>query len=342
MKTLKKELVLRALVNEKKSTSSLALELSLSEPTVKRYLSQYIAEGLVTATKFGRKVHYSLSVKGRLFLDFELNTYFSREQDERLAQTHFNFELIDGLNDIDLFSPHELTELNDRQKEFRVRVSELSNTAYKKEMERLGIDLSWKSSQIEGNTYTLLETEDLLKNKNLAKGKTRDEAIMLLNHKEALDVIASDPDFFKELTIGKIENIHSILIQELDVERNIRKRRVAITGTNYVPLDNEFNIREALQMACDLINSKSNVFEKAFLCLLLIAYIQPFTDGNKRTSRILANAVLLSQGYCPMSFRTVSSLEYKMGMLLFYEQNTIGPFKRIFIDQFKFSTANYF
>ena len=141
---------------------------------------------------------------------------------------------------------------------------------------------------------------------------------------------------------SKIENIHSILIKELGVDRNIRKRKVGISGTNYRPLDNEFQILEALSDMCELVNGKDNVFEKALLLLVLISYIQPFVDGNKRTARIVSNAILLSQNYCPISFRTVDSVEYKKAMLLFYEQNNISSIKEIFNDQFKFAVNTYF
>lgn len=138
----------------------------------------------------------------------------------------------------------------------------MTELEYRKEMERLGVDLSWKSSQIEGNTYSLLETERLLKDKQTASGKTKEEAIMLLNHKDALDFVLDVPDYLKELSVHRIENIHSILTKELEVDRNIRHRRVGITGTNYRPLDNEFQIREALEDTCTLVNGKDNVLRK--------------------------------------------------------------------------------
>ena len=165
---------------------------------------------------------------------------------------------------------------------------------------------------------------------------------MLLNHKEALDFILDNPDYLSELTIAKIENIHSILVEELAVDRNIRVRRVGITGTNYRPLDNEFQIREALERTCALVNGKKSVFEKALLVLLLLSYIQPFADGNKRTARIVSNALLVANGYCPLSFRTVDSIDYKKAMLLFYEQNNLSAFKRIFVEQFEFAVETYF
>jgi Fic family protein len=99
---------------------------------------------------------------------------------------------------------------------------------------------------------------------------------------------------------------------------------------------------EALQDTCNLINNKKSVFEKALLALILISYIQPFMDGNKRTARIVGNTILINENYCPLSFRTVDSIDYKKAMLLFYEQNNISSFKKIFIDQFEFAVNTYF
>ena len=136
----------------------------------------------------------------------------------------------------------------------------MSECEYRKEMERLGIDLSWKSSQIEGNTYSLLETERLFRESQVADGKTKDEAVMLLNHKKALRFVLDNPDYLHQLSVSHIEDIHQLLTEGLSVDRGIRHRRVGITGTNYRPLDNEFQIREAMYDTCNLINGKECVF----------------------------------------------------------------------------------
>ena len=91
-----------------------------------------------------------------------------------------------------------------------------------------------------------------------------------------------------------------------------------------------------------MVNGKDNVFEKALLTLVLLSYIQAFVDGNKRTARITSNAILIANGYCPISFRTVDSIDYKKAMLMFYEQNNIATFKKIFIEQFLFTVKTYF
>ena len=165
---------------------------------------------------------------------------------------------------------------------------------------------------------------------------------MLLNHKDALRFVLDNPDYLQHLTISHIEDIHHLLTKELSVDTGLRHRRVGITGTQYRPLDNEFQIREAMRDTCNLINSRSNIFEKALLALSLLSYIQPFMDGNKRTARITSNALLIANGYCPLSFRTVDSIDYKKAMLIFYEQNNLHAFKKIFIDQYEFAVREYF
>ncbi len=278
------------------------------------------SENLLAIKGQGKATRYTLSPSYELLYPVDVDTYFLREIDEREIKDSFNFELITGtLSRSELFTRSELNKLELLQKTFENNVAQLSESTYKKELERLAIDLSWKSSQIEGNTYSLLETERLLKEKETASGKTKEEASMLLNHKEALDFIIANPDYLIPLSASKIEDIHSLLVKELGIERHIRKSRVGISGTNYRPLDNEFQISEALLEMCVLVNSKENIFEKALLILALISYIQPFGDGNKRTARIVSSAVLVNYRYCPISFRTVNAVEYKKAMLVFYE-----------------------
>ncbi len=319
------------------------VNISVSYATLKRILSKLTTENLLYSVGQGKATKYLISPTFELLEPIDVEKYYDKEIDEREIKETFSFSIInDVLAKHGVFTEQELEKLEALQEKFRKNVAQLSEAEYKKEFERLAIDLSWKSSQIEGNTYSLLETERLLKEKETAAGKTREEATMLLNHKNALDFIIDNPDYLYPLTVSKIEDIHGILTKELPIERNLRKRRVGISGTNYRPLDNEFQISEALVNSCDVINAKKSVFEKALLALVLISYIQPFTDGNKRTARIVGNAILINERHCPLSFRTVDSIDYKKAILLFYEQNNISSFKEIFTDQFEFAVNTYF
>ncbi|MFO7791023.1 MAG: Fic family protein [Bacteroidota bacterium] len=319
------------------------IELSVSYATLKRLLKKLISSNYISTKGQGKGTQYVISPVYQVIQPIDIDKYYEKEIDERNIKKGFNFQIINNvLSKHSVFTESELEKLKNLQKMFDNNISKLSDKEYKKEFERLAIDLSWKSSQIEGNTYSLLETERLLKEKETAAGKTKEEAVMLLNHKDALDFIIETPGYINPLSGSKIEDIHSILVKELDVDRNLRKRRVGISGTNYRPLDNQFQISEALKDACDLINKKSSIFEKALMALVLISYIQPFMDGNKRTARIVSNAILMNEKYCPLSFRTVESIDYKKAMLLFYEQNNISNFKKIFINQFEFAVNTYF
>lgn len=313
-----------------------------SYATLKRILTQLLAEKFIISEGKGKGTKYRISPSYELLYPIDANLYFEKEIDERLIKEEFNFEIFELLDKSAVLNEVELAILLGLQEKHKENIAHLSDFEYKKELERLAIDLSWKSSQIEGNTYSLLETERLLKDKETASGKTKEEAIMLLNHKDALDFIIEHPDYLIPLSVSGIEDIHSLIIKELAIDRNLRTHRVGISGTNYRPLENEFQIREALESACKLINAKKNVFEKALLALILISYIQPFMDGNKRTARIICNALLIYYQHCPISFRTVDSLNYKKAILLFYEQNNISKFKEIFINQFEFAVETYF
>ena len=319
------------------------MNLTESPATVKRILSSLVENGSALVSGQGRATRYSVSPQAQVTMELNIDTYFQKETDEREVQTSFNFDLInETLPKVELFTAEEKERLSTLQAQFTRNLEGITPTEYRKEMERLGIDLSWKSSQIEGNTYSLLETERLLKDKQTASGKTKEEAVMLLNHKDALDFVLADPEYLREISVRRIEELHTLLVKELDVDKGIRKRRVGVTGTNYRPLDNEYQIREALEDTCRLINSKENVFEKALLALVLLSYIQAFADGNKRTARITSNAILIANRYCPISFRSVDSVDYKKAMLVFYEQNNISAFKKIFIEQFAFAVNTYF
>ena len=338
--------IIEFIKNHPKCTSQEILDglnLNISVATLRRKLQELVAQDLINAIGELKSRKYEISNGYNIIRPIEVDQYFEKEIDERIIQDKFNSDLISQtLQNISIFTNTELDQLNNLQEKFKSNSSKLSKSEYKNELERLAIDLSWKSSQIEGNTYSLLETERLLKDKETAAGKTKDEATMLLNHKDALDFIIKNPNYIVPLTVSSIEDIHSILVKELDISRNIRSSRVGISGTNYKPLDNEFQIKEAVESMCTLINSKKNVFEKAFLSLVLISYIQPFSDGNKRTARIISNAILINNHFCPISFRTIDSIEYKKAMLVFYEQTNISPFKKVFIGQFEFAVNTYF
>lgn len=314
----------------------------ISIPTLNRYLAYLVEHEVLERTGQGRSVRYRLSQGPAVLFEEIGDSYFQKDVDDRKGSTSFKIEIFETLRKAEIFSGEEKQLLESLQKKFSEKVKKISPTLLKKETARLTTEFSWKSSQIEGNTYTLLETELLFADKIPAKGKDKKETAMLLNHKTALEYIYGDRFRFAPLKIATIEGVHSLLVKDLGVSKNLRKRAVGISGTSYRPPDNEFQIREYMEATCGLINARKNVFEKAMLAVLFISYIQPFEDGNKRTGRIVGNAILIDKGCCPLSYRSVSPSDYKKAMILFYEQNNLAAYKKLFLEQYAFAVNNYF
>ena len=313
---------------------------NISRFTVIRDINKLLEIGLIKKTGKGRSVFYQELVKNKLLIFFDIEEYFKDPIDKRKIIETFNFEIFKDLKEI--FNKEWLRELNNLNKDYRKRIKELSPVILKKEFERLTIDLSWKSSRIEGNTYSLIDTEILIKENKEAKGHKKEEAIMILNHKKALDYILDKRNDFKQLSLRKIENIHRIIVDNLNIPHGIRKKLVGIVGTRYKPIDNEYQIKEALEKSIKAINKLRDPFSKSLILLAMISYIQPFEDGNKRTARLLSDAILLAYRICPLSFRSIDETDYKKAMILFYEQNSIRLLKELFIQQFNFAIENYF
>ncbi|MDO4220649.1 MAG: Fic family protein [Akkermansia sp.] len=314
----------------------------VSDATVKRALQRLVRAGKLQVSGRARATRYRLSAASLLLEKVDLDEYYSRDADEREVRTEYNLHLIgEILPKVDLYTAGERKHLRSLQAQYARRAADMPPDARQKELKRFGIDLSWKSSQIEGNTYTLLETERLLDEQKTAEGRTRDEATMLLNHKDALDEIVQHLDSFRELGLEQITRIHTQLVKYLGVDNLIRTYGVGIVGTNYRPPESDTQIRRELEAACRLVNGTACVFSKALLALALVSYIQPYSDGNKRTARLAANAVMLAHGHCPLSYRTVDPVDYKKAMLLFYERNNLSAIKQIFMEQFEDAVKTY-
>ena len=312
-----------------------------SKNTIIRDLDVLLNNNYIKKTGSARSIKYHPYTSNELLIKYDVDNYFKSEPDNReIKYSQFNFDIFDNLKN--LFSADEIKNLESINKIYTNKTKVLSETILKKEYERLLIELSWKSSQIEGNTYSLIDTEALIKENIEAKGHKKEEAIMILNHKRALEFIFESKDYFKTLTLKKLEELHALLTNDLGVKKGLRKSPVGIVGTNYKPLSNQLQIKDAVEKLIITINQTENIIEKALITVIMISYIQPFEDGNKRTGRILANAILFANGYCPLSYRSVNESDYKKAVILFYENNSIDYFKELFVEQFKFAVEKYF
>lgn len=312
----------------------------ISLVTIKRELSRMTSAGLLTASGRGRSRAYAISVAGRIFSDVDASRYFDTEPDRRVGLAHYNFDLFPSFPS-DIFTPAELVTLDAATAAYRVRTTDVPKAVQKKELERLIVELSWKSSRIEGNTYTLLDTEKLILEHKEALGHDKKEARMILNHKDAFTFVREHKKEFRTLTRAHLEEVHRMVVKDLGVGTGLRKKPVGVTGSKYRPLDTQFQIREAVEALASAVTRVKSPYAKALLAVLGISYIQPFDDGNKRTGRIMANAILLAHHCAPLSYRSVVEREYQNATLVFYELNSLSAFKVIFIEQYVFAANNY-
>lgn len=313
----------------------------ISRETLVRELNALVKKNAVGKRGKGRGVTYQKKGAHPLLLPLDVDAYLAKDVDTRAPKSiPFDFETFSKLEGV--FTPYEIDDLRAENERYKKRAEKLSSTLLQKELERITIELSWKSSKIEGNTYTLLDTEMLIKEHKEAAGHTKEEAAMILSHKKALDYILKSKEKFKTLSVRAIEDVHRLLVEGLEVNHGIRGRAVGITGTVYRPLDNQHQITEAMGKAAETINALEDPWSKSLASLLLIAYIQPFEDGNKRTSRLIANACLLSHAACPISFRSIDETEYKKALTVFYELNNATLMKKLFAEQWRFAVHNYF
>ncbi len=311
-----------------------------SKPTIARDLAYLVEKKLILISGKGKNTAYSSSIKNPILRYVDEKQYFALEVDQRNGATTFDFSLFNYLHDI--FSAEEIVRLSRIHKSFTKATEKLPKDIYKKELERFIIELSWKSSRIEGNTYSLLDTETLIKQSIEAKGHPKEEAIMILNHKVAFETILAHKEEFKTITISHITQLHNVLVKDLSITAGIRNKAVGITGTTYRPLDNSFQIREALEKTIAVTNTSKHPLEKALIAVVFVSYIQPFADGNKRTARMLTNAILLAHDFYPLSYRSVDETVFKEALILFYEQHSIAQFKEIILNQYLFAINTYF
>ena len=222
--------------------------------------------------------------------------------------------------------------------------SNKAGTFAKKILEKLLIDLSWNSSRLEGNSYSLLETERLLKEGINAEGKLNIEAQMILNHKHAIEfmVFAAEEINYDRSTIL---NLHSLLSENLLAEETssgrLRVIPVGIRKSVYQPMNQPQLLEEMFMLMLEKASAIQNPFEQAFFMMVQLPYLQPFEDVNKRVSRVATNIAFNQHNLSPLSFVDVPHDLYIKGLIAVYELNRVELLKDIFIWAYDRSSASY-
>lgn len=309
----------------------------VSGPTVWRALKRLVDEGRLEVTGKARATGYSLA--GTAVVRAHLQIPYNRRR-----PAIYNREFLDHyIPDKSFYLGEE-----DRQRLHAagqpVHPSLPANTYARRILERLLVDLSWASSHLEGNTYSILDTERLIRFGEEASGKDRKEAVMILNHKESIQYVV---DNITDISISRsdIFNLHALLADGLLTDPamagRLRRMPVGITHSSYRPLDNQLMIEEEFDILIQKAAAISDPFEQSFFLLVQIPYLQAFEDINKRTSRIASNIPLLKADLAPMSFLTMDDSDYVDGLIGIYELNNVSLLRDVFIDAYITSAENY-
>ena len=211
-------------------------------------------------------------------------------------------------------------------------------------LNRLLIDLSWASSQLEGNTYSRLDTERLIEFGQAAEGKDALETQMILNHKQAIEYLVLDPAH-AQLTTDCVIALHAFLSDGLMADPTavgrLRRRAVEIGGSVYLPVALPQRLEELFGIVMQMASEIDDPFEQAFFLMVHLPYLQPFEDVNKRTSRLAANIPLIRHNLCPLSFIDVPQPAYVDAMIGVYELNRIELLRDVFVWAYERSCQQY-
>lgn len=263
---------------------------------------------------------------------------------ERRTPVGYNRDFLDG------YRPNRSSYLTAAEKQRLATLGrtmagpQAAGTYAQQILNRLLIDLSWNSSRLEGNTYSLLETQRLIELGEAAEGKGARDAQMILNHKAAIEFLVQSAD---EVGFNRrtILNLHALLADNLledpTAPGRLRREGVGITGSVFHPLEVPQLIEECFDTVMATASAITDPFEQAFFVMVQLPYLQPFIDVNKRVSRLAANIPLIKANLAPLSFVSVPDATYTQGMLGVYELNRVDLLKDVFLWAYERSSARY-
>lgn len=320
-----------------------------SERTVRRWLMEWVKTGLIVKTGEKRSTHYSVANK----VEQTANLFFSNESQQILSQikrpyplrspVSYHYEWLNNYkpNIDNLLSAAICDELLLVGK--RAQGHEPAGTYARQINQRLLIDLSYNSSRLEGNTYSLLETKELIVNGIDAPEKLDEEKTMILNHKEAIRFLIEHPSgiAINETTILTLHYLLSDSLVAPEYAGKVRDHGVRISGSVYLPLENPRELQKILVEIGEKAALIKNPYEQSLFLLIHLAYLQAFIDVNKRTSRLAANIPLINHNLVPLSFNDISQEDYTDAMIAIYELNNPKPLIDLYRHSYTRTAALY-
>jgi fido (protein-threonine AMPylation protein) len=331
----------------------------LARRTAQRWLNQLMAEGRIRAMGAGRARRYTaaaiaLAPTSGAEEIFPRHIPLSADSRDILAYVDQPLELRKPVgyqrDFLDAYQPNRTGYLPDPLRRQLRKMGDTgqsmlpAGTYGRAVLNRLLIDLSWASSHLEGNTYTRLDTRELIEHGRAAPGKAAIETQMILNHKAAIEFLVENADTagFDRFTLL---NLHSALSENLlpnpADEGRLRRHGVEIGKSVYRPLTVPAQIEEMLDLLLDKANRIEDPFEQSFFVMVHLPYLQPFADVNKRTSRLAANLPLIHANLCPLTFLGVPEQAYSRAVLGVYEMTRVELLRDLYVWAYERSTQEY-
>jgi Fic family protein len=326
--------------------------------TAQRWIQQLIGEGRVRATGQGRARRY-LAATQPVAVEHRDDAFpgfipLSADSRDVLAYIDQPFEARKPVgyqrDFLDAYEPNRTWYLPEPLRRQLRRIGDTGQTGLpagthgRAILSRLLIDLSWASSHLEGNTYTRLDTRELLEHGKVAQGKAAAETQMILNHKTAIELLIDNADSVSFNTYT-ILNLHSSLSENLVPnpadEGRLRQHAVEIGKSVYRPLAIPALLGELLDSVLQRADRISDPYEQSFFVMVHLPYLQPFADVNKRTSRLAANLPLIRANLCPLTFLDVPEQAYSRAMLGVYELTRIELLRDLYVWAYERSTQEY-
>ena len=311
-----------------------------SERSLRRWLKSLCDEGLIEISGKKRGTYYraieqQATVKLTSDHNQETLAYIKQPIFKRKPVSYNQTWLTEYQpNRTHYFSPQQLQLLQQTGK--RSSNNAPAGTYARRIYNRLLIDLSFNSSRLEGNTYSLRDTERLILEGSHAEGKLNEETVMILNHKEAIRYLIDNSNKLK-IESNEIYTLHYLLADGLVPTRyagKVRDHGVRISGSPYIPLEDPTRLQQQLEIICNKASLIQQAHEQSLFLLVHIAYLQAFSDVNKRTSRLSANIPLLYNNLVPLSFNDLNKEDYSTAMLAIYELNDVTLLVELYLNSY--------
>ena len=333
-----------------------ALNTKIQKRTLQRRLTRLKTQNLIVSQGQARATRYYPANQQKEFVDLAAQGYIkissagesiknalSQPISARL-EAKYNPEFLSD------YQPNKTFYLSPEIRRYLISINDQNTDNYpagtfaKNIFDRLLIDLSWNSSRLEGNTYSLLDTERLIHQGKAAEGKELFETRMILNHKAAIEFLLEQAE---DLTFNKyiILNLHALLSKNLladpTSQGKLRTAAVGIAKTTYQPITIPQLIEQYFMQLLKIINKIKDPFEQSFFSMVHLPYLQPFVDVNKRVSRLAANIPLIQNNLSPISFVDVPKQAYIDGILGVYELNKTDLLADVYVWAYEKSTLRY-